>query len=80
MDNKMDKKIVNATTERTAQSAPIRSEGEYRKEWTCRFKKHLNKTWSEVWRDDPQYVQWVMTQGWIDTKLKGYIISQPFYQ
>lgn len=68
----MDKKIVNATN--------VASASTERKEWTCRFKKHFNKPWSEVWRDDPQYVQWVMTQGWIDTKLKGYIISQPFYQ
>lgn len=67
MDNK-----INDIKERT--------EGEYRKEWTCRFKKHFNKPWSQVWSEDPQYVQWVMTQDWIDTKLKGYIISQPFYQ
>ena len=49
------------------------------KEWTCRFKKHLNKTWSQIWAEDPQYVNFIMCQSWVDDKLKGYIVKQPFY-
>ena len=49
------------------------------KEWTCGFKKHLEKPWSQVFKEDPQYVHWVLTQPWVDDKLKGYIVKQPFY-
>jgi len=50
-----------------------------KKEWTCRFKKHIDKPWSQVWNDDPQYVNWLMSEPWVDSKLKNYIRRQPFY-
>ena len=50
-----------------------------KKEWSCKFKKHMDKPWSKVFEEDPQYVHWLLTEKWVDMKLKNYIRSQPFY-
>jgi len=47
--------------------------------WTMRFGKHKGKTLEDVWKDDPKYIQWLMTEPWIDSKLKGYITKQTWY-
>ena len=65
--------------ETTKKLLPRKTSDQVKKEpviWTFRFGKHKDQAITSVIKTDPDYIEWILKQEWLDEKLKNYILSK----